>query len=96
MATAASPRLLVSFAATDRKFYIGIVIVMLFTALVGFSRTYFLGLISGHARTITGRVPNATVHLPAPFVIPVHLRTMGWLATAVMMCACIGVFVMCK
>jgi Mn2+/Fe2+ NRAMP family transporter len=27
------------------------------------------------------------------FVIPLHLRTMGWLATAVMMCACIGVFV---
>ena len=27
------------------------------------------------------------------FVIPLHLRAMGWLATAVMMCACIGVFV---
>ena len=38
---------------------------MLFTALVGFSRTYFLGLVSGHAATVTGRVPNATVHLHA-------------------------------
>ena len=55
MATAASPRLLVSLAATDRKFYTGIASVMLFTALVGFSRTYFLGLISGPARTIIGR-----------------------------------------
>jgi len=64
MATA-SPRLLVSPAATDRKFYTGMAIVMMFTALVGFSRTYFLGLISGHATTITGRVPNATVHLHA-------------------------------
>jgi hypothetical protein len=72
MATAASPRLLVSPAATDRKFYTGMAIVMLFTALVGFSRTYFLGLISGHARTITGRVPNATVHLHA-------LLFMSWL-----------------
>jgi hypothetical protein len=33
--------------------------------VVGFSRTYFLGLISGHPRTITGRVPNGTVHLHA-------------------------------
>src|SRR2546423_15147069 len=65
MATAASPRLLVSPAATDRKFYTGIAIAMLFTALFGFSRTYFFGLISGHARTITGRVPNTTVHLHA-------------------------------
>src|SRR4051812_30989526 len=72
MATAASPRLLVSPAATDRKFYTGIAVAMLFTALVGFSRTYFLGLISGHARTITGRVPNATVHLHA-------LLFMSWL-----------------
>jgi hypothetical protein len=72
MATAASPRLLVSPAATDRKFYTGIAIAMLFTALFGFSRTYFLGLISGHARTITGRVPNATVHLHA-------LLFMSWL-----------------
>src|SRR5437763_8110957 len=72
MATAASPRLLVSPAAPDRKFYLGIAIVMLFTALVGFSRTYFLGLISGHATTITGRVPNATVHLHA-------LLFMSWL-----------------
>ncbi|MFZ0733489.1 MAG: hypothetical protein WAM79_14270 [Candidatus Sulfotelmatobacter sp.] len=31
----------------DRKFYTGIAIEMPFTALVGFSRTYFLGLISG-------------------------------------------------
>src|SRR5579864_1668127 len=65
MATAASPRSLVSLAVPDRSFYIGMAIAMLFTALVGFSRTYFLGLISGHARTITGRVPNATVHLHA-------------------------------
>ncbi len=65
MATAASPRPLVSAAAPDRKFYTGMAIAMLFTALIGFSRTYFLGLISGHARTITGRVPNATVHLHA-------------------------------
>jgi hypothetical protein len=63
--TAASPGPLVSPAARDRKFYTGIAIVMLFTALVGFSRTYFLGLISGHARTVTGRVPNVTVHLHA-------------------------------
>lgn len=28
----------------------------------------------------------------AQFVIPLPLRTMGWLATAVMTCACIGVF----
>src|SRR5438270_11599171 len=72
MATAASPRSLVSPAARDRKFYTAIAIVMLFTALVGFSRTYFLGLISGHATTITGRVPNATVHLHA-------LLFMSWL-----------------
>src|SRR5436190_1135690 len=73
MATAASAHSLVSPAARDRKFYTaGIAIVMLFTALVGFSRTYFLGLISGHARTITGRVPNATVHLHA-------LLFMSWL-----------------
>src|SRR5690349_20297264 len=65
MATAASPRSLASPALADRKFYTGMAIVMLFTALVGFSRTYFLGLISGHATTITGRVPNATVHLHA-------------------------------
>jgi len=46
---------------------------MMLTVLAGFSRTYFLGLISGHARTITGRVPNATVHLHA-------LLFMSWLA----------------
>src|SRR5581483_3538013 len=72
MATAASPRPLVSAGARDRKFYTGMGIAMLFTALVGFSRTYFLGLISGHATTITGRVPNATVHLHA-------LLFMSWL-----------------
>ena len=65
MATTASPGLLVSPAARDRKFYTGMSIAMLFTALIGFSRTYFLGLISGHATTITGRVPNVTVHLHA-------------------------------
>ena len=65
MATAASPRALASLAAPDRKFYTGMAIAMLFTALVGFSRTYFVGLISGHPTTITGRVPNATVHLHA-------------------------------
>ena len=70
--TATSPRPLVSPAARDRKFYTGMAIVMLFTALIGFSRTYFLGLISGHATTITGRVPNATVHLHA-------LLFMSWL-----------------
>jgi hypothetical protein len=70
MATAVSLRPLVS--APGRKFYTGMAIAMLFTALVGFSRTYFLGLISGHARTITGRVPNATVHLHA-------LLFMSWL-----------------
>lgn len=58
--------------ARDRKFYTGMAIVMLLTAVVGFSRTYFLGLISGHATTITGRVPNATVHLHA-------LLFMSWL-----------------
>lgn len=73
MATiAASPRPLVSPVARDRKFYVGMAIAMLFTALVGFSPTYFVGLISGHARTITGRVPNATVHLHA-------LLFMSWL-----------------
>jgi len=65
MVTAASSRPLVSFAARDRKFYTVMAILMLFTALFGFSRTYFLGLISGHATTITGRVPNLTVHLHA-------------------------------
>jgi hypothetical protein len=66
MATvAASPRPLVSPAARDRKFYTGIAVAMLFTALFGFSRTYFVGLISGHPTTITGRVPTATVHLHA-------------------------------
>ena len=65
MANAAYPLPLVSPAARDRTFYTGIAIAMLFTALVGFSRTYFLGLISGHPTTITGRVPNATVHLHA-------------------------------
>jgi len=72
MATAASSRSLVSLAVPDRRFYTGMGVVMLFTALVGFSRTYFLGLISGHATTITGRVPNATVHLHA-------LLFMSWL-----------------
>jgi hypothetical protein len=72
MATAASPRSLVSPAARDRQFYTGMAVVMLFTAVVGFSRTYFLGLISGHPTTITGRVPNATVHLHA-------LLFMSWL-----------------
>ena len=72
MPTATFPRPLVSAAARDRKFYTGMAIAMLFTALVGFSRTYFLGLISGHATTITGRVPNATVHLHA-------LLFMSWL-----------------
>jgi len=65
MITAASPSSLVSPAARDRKFYTGMAIAMLLTALVGFSRTYFLGLITGHATTITGRVPTATVHLHA-------------------------------
>lgn len=66
MATiAASAGPLISPAARDRKFYTGIAIVMLFTALIGFSRTYFLGLISGHATTVTGRVPSLTVHLHA-------------------------------
>ena len=72
MATAASARSLVAPAVPDRKFYTGMAIAMLFTALVGFSRTYFLGLISGHATTITGRVPNVTVHLHA-------LLFMSWL-----------------
>lgn len=63
--TATSPGLLVSPAARDRKFYTGIAIAMLLTALIGFSRTYFLGLISGHATTVTGRVPNVTVHVHA-------------------------------
>ena len=52
MATAASPGSLVSSVVPERKFYTGMAIVMLFTALVGFSRTYFLGLISGHARDL--------------------------------------------
>ncbi len=66
MASAAISRpLLVSPAARDGKFYTGIAIAMLFTVLVGFSRTYFLGLVSGHPTTITGRVPNTTVHLHA-------------------------------
>jgi hypothetical protein len=74
MATiASSPRPLASLAPRDRKFYTGMAIVMLLTALVGFSRTYFLGLISGRATTVTGRVPNATVHLHA-------LLFMSWLA----------------
>ena len=73
MATAAVfPRPRVSLGDGDRKFYTGIAMVMLFTALVGFSRTYFFGLISGHPKTITGRVPNATVHLHA-------LLFMSWL-----------------
>ena len=70
--TATSPHPLFFHAARDRKFYTGMALVMLFTALVGFSRTYFLGLISGRATTITGRVPNATVHLHA-------LLFMSWL-----------------
>lgn len=72
MVTAAAPRPLVSLAARDRKFYSGMAIAMLFTALVGFSRTYFLGLLSGHAATTTGRVPNVTVHVHA-------LVFMSWL-----------------
>jgi hypothetical protein len=39
MATAASPGSLVSPVVPDRKFYTGMAILMLFTALVGFSRT---------------------------------------------------------
>ncbi len=72
MASAAFSNSLASSAIRDRKFYTGIAIAMLITALIGFSRTYFLGLISGHATTITGRVPNATVHLHA-------LVFMSWL-----------------
>src|SRR5438046_4617542 len=58
-------------------------IVMLFTALVGFSRTYFLGLTSGHATTITGRVPNATVQtsLIATHRVKVH-RKLGYFGVA--------------
>ena len=52
--TATSHRALVSPAPREGKFYTGMAIVMLFTAVIGFSRTYFLGLISGHATTITG------------------------------------------
>jgi hypothetical protein len=63
--TTASPGLLVPPAASDRKFYTGMAIAMLFTALIGFSRTYFVGLFSGHATTVTGRVPNVTVHVHA-------------------------------
>ena len=66
MATiAASHGSLVSLAGRDRKFYTGMAIAMLLTGLIGFSRTYFLGLIWGHATTITGRIPNATVHVHA-------------------------------
>ncbi len=72
MLSAASPRLLVSPRTRDRKFYTGMAIAMLFTALVGFSRTYFIRLISGHPTTVTGRVPNVTVHLHA-------LLFMSWL-----------------
>ena len=83
MVTAASPRSIVSPAAPDRKLYTGMAIVMLFTALVGFSRTYFLGLISGHATTITGRVPNATVQttLVATHRAKVH-RKLGYFGVA--------------
>ncbi len=72
MLSAASPRLLVSPRTRDRKFYTGMAIAMLFTALVGFSRTYFIRLISGHPTTVTGRVPNVTAHLHA-------LLFMSWL-----------------
>jgi hypothetical protein len=30
------------------------------------------------------------------FVIPLYLETMGWLATAVVMCACVGVLITWK
>ncbi len=72
MVTAAAPPPRVSPGARDRKFYTAMAIAMLFTALVGFSRTYFLGLLSGHAKTTTGRVPNFTVHVHA-------LLFMSWL-----------------
>lgn len=65
MLATASARPLISPAARDRKFYSGMAIVMLCTALIGFSPRYFLRLISQHATTITGRVPNMTVHLHA-------------------------------
>ena len=60
-------------------------IAMLFTALVGFSRTYFLGLISGHATTVTGRVPNLTVHLHA-------LLFMSWLVLFIVQTSLIATY----
>jgi hypothetical protein len=73
MATVAVPaRPLVSTAPRDRKFYTGMGIAMLFTALFGFARTYVLGIVHGYPSTITGRHLNPTVHLHA-FVFT------GWL-----------------
>jgi hypothetical protein len=66
MATVAtSPRSLVSTATRDRKFYTGMAVAMLLTAVIGFGRTYLLGVVHGYPSTITGRHLNPTVHLHA-------------------------------
>ena len=41
-------------------------------------------------------VMAASTKVMGEFVIPLHLKVMGWLATAVMLCACIGVFLTWK
>ena len=73
MATAAAPhRPLVVPPNTDRKFYTGMAVLMLFSVLFGFGRTYVLGVMHGYQSTITGRHLNPTVHLHA-FVFTVWL-----------------------
>ncbi len=66
MATAAaSSASFVAPASRDRKFYTGMGIAMLLTAVVGFAPTYVLGRVHGFQSTITGRHLNPTVHLHA-------------------------------
>ena len=68
MATAAaSSRPIGVSASGDRKFYTGMGVLMLFSAVFGFARTYVLGLVHGYPSTITGRHLNPTVHLHAFF-----------------------------
>lgn len=73
MATAAaSSASFVAPASRDRKFYTGMAVAMLFTAVVGFAPTYVLGNRFGFPSTISGRHLNPTVHLHALFFT-------GWL-----------------
>jgi Mn2+/Fe2+ NRAMP family transporter len=53
------------------------------------------GVVAGPLMAVI-MVMAASKKVMGQFVIPLQLRAMGWLATAVMLCACIGVFLTWK